>query len=36
MFDYVIQYLVEIVKILPACVFLRIILDACRNYIFKN
>lgn len=36
MFDYVIEFLKEFVKILPACVFLRIILDACRNYIFKN
>ena len=25
----------EFVKILPACVFLRILLDACRNYILK-
>lgn len=36
MFDICISYLQELVKILPACVFLRIVLDACRYYIFKN
>lgn len=36
MYNYVIQILCEFVKILPMCVFLRIVLDAIRNYIFKN
>lgn len=36
MFDFVIQFLVEFTRILLPCVFLRIILDATRNYIFKN
>lgn len=36
MFNYVMLFLNEFVKILLPCVFLRIILDASRNYIFKN
>lgn len=36
MFDYVMQFLNEFIKILLPCVFLRIVLDATRNYIFKN
>ena len=36
MFDYTIQFLSEFVKILLPCVFLRIVLDATRNYVFKD
>lgn len=36
MFDISMQFLVEFTKLLLPCVFLRIVLDATRNYIFKN
>lgn len=36
MFDIVIQYLEELPKILIPLIFLRMVLDAFRNYIFKN
>lgn len=36
MYDIVCQILVQFVKLLPHCVFLRIVLDAIRNFIFKN
>lgn len=36
MYDLVIQFLSEFVKILLPCVFLRIVLDATRNYLFKS
>lgn len=36
MFDLVISYLSSLVNILIPCIFLRMVLDAARNYIFKN
>lgn len=36
MFNYVINILSEFVKLLPVLIFLRIVLDSIRNYIFKN
>ena len=36
MYDIVIQLLTEFVAVLPVLIFLRIVLDAIRNYIFKN
>lgn len=36
MFNYVINILSEFVSLLPVLIFLRIILDSIRNYIFKN
>lgn len=36
MYDLTCQYLTELMNILIPCIFLRIVLDAIRNYIFKN
>lgn len=36
MFDLTIQYLTALVNILIPCIFLRMVLDSARNYIFKN
>lgn len=36
MFDLVISYLSELPKILIPLIFLRMVLDAIRNNIFKN
>lgn len=36
MFNYVINILSEFVKLLPVLIFVRIVLDSIRNYIFKN
>ena len=36
MFIYVINILSEFVNLLPVLIFLRIVLDSIRNYIFKN
>ena len=36
MYDLVIQLLTQFVMVLPVLIFLRIVLDAIRNYIFKN
>lgn len=36
MYDIVIDILCEFAKLLPVCVFLRIVLDAIRNYYFKQ
>ena len=36
MYDIVCNYLVSIVDIMIPLIFIRIILDAIRNYIFKN
>lgn len=36
MFDLVIVYLKDIIQVLIPCIFLRMVLDASRNYIFKN
>lgn len=36
MYDNVCLILIEFVKLLPACVFLRIVLDSFRNFIFKQ
>lgn len=36
MYDYVVNILVSYVEVLPMLIFLRIVLDAIRNYIFKN
>ena len=36
MFNLVVNYLCALVNILIPCIFLRIVLDAIRNYIFKN
>lgn len=36
MYDIVINLLTEFVAVLPVLIFLRIVLDAIRNYIFKN
>ena len=36
MYNIVCQYLIQLINILIPCIFLRMILDAIRNYIFKN
>ena len=36
MYDIVCNYLVSIVDLMIPLIFIRIILDAIRNYIFKN
>lgn len=36
MFNLVVQYLTDLVNILIPLIFLRIVLDSARNYIFKN
>lgn len=36
MFDFVINILCDFVQLLPVLLFLRIVLDAIRNNIFKN
>ena len=36
MFDLVIVYLKDIIHVLIPSIFLRMVLDASRNYIFKN
>lgn len=36
MYDLIIDLLTSFVKVLPVMVFLRIVLDAIRNNIFKN
>lgn len=36
MYDIVIDLLTAFVAVLPVLIFLRIVLDAIRNYIFKN
>jgi hypothetical protein len=36
MFNYVIDILSDFVKLLPVLIFLRIVLDSIRNFIFKN
>lgn len=36
MYNIACQYLIAIQNILIPCIFLRIVLDAIRNYIFKN
>lgn len=36
MFDIVCTYLIDIIKILIPCVFLRMVLDSFRNMIFKS
>lgn len=36
MYNIVCQYLIEIEKVLIPLIFLRIVLDSIRNYIFKN
>lgn len=36
MYDIVIDLLTSFVAVLPVLIFLRIVLDAIRNYIFKN
>lgn len=36
MYDYVCQILVQFVNLLTPLIFIRIVLDSIRNYIFKN
>lgn len=36
MYDLCCEYLIQISNILIPCIFLRIVLDGARNYIFKN
>lgn len=36
MYDLIIDLLTSFVQVLPVLVFLRIVLDAIRNNIFKN
>ena len=36
MSDIVCNYLIQIINISVPCIFLRMVLDAIRNYIFKN
>lgn len=36
MYNLICSYLLELVKLLPWAIALRIIFDAIRNYIFKN
>lgn len=36
MYDLIIDLLTSFVQVLPVMVFLRIVLDAIRNNIFKN
>ena len=36
MFNYVVQYLQALIEILIPCIFLRMVLDSARNFIFKN
>lgn len=36
MFSVVIVYLQEIINVLVPCIFLRIVLDSFRNFIFKD
>lgn len=36
MYDYVCQILIQFINVLVPLIFLRIILDSARNYIFKN
>lgn len=36
MYKYVCEILVQFVNLLTPLIFIRIILDAIRNYIFKN
>lgn len=36
MYDYVCEILIQFVNVLTPLIFLRIILDSARNYIFKN
>lgn len=36
MYNIVCDILQDFVKILPMCVFLRIIFDIFRNFVFKN
>lgn len=36
MFDIVCNYLIQIEKVLIPCIFLRMVLDSARNFIFKN
>ena len=36
MYDLACQYLIALINILIPCIFLRMVLDAIRNYIFKN
>lgn len=36
MYNIVCQYLIQLVNILIPLIFLRIILDSIRNYMFKN
>ncbi len=36
MYDYVCEILVQFVNLFVPLIFLRIVFDAIRNYIFKN